>query len=64
MQIISELEEMQNDPFDGDVKPLRPIKGLFRKRVGDTRIIFAVNFQQGEVVVLKIGHRENIYEKM
>jgi len=63
-QIISELENMQSDPFTGDVKPLKPLKGLFRRRVGDHRIIFAVNFQEGEVIIFKIGQRENVYENM
>jgi mRNA-degrading endonuclease RelE of RelBE toxin-antitoxin system len=61
-QILNELEEMRVDPFSGDVKPLKPLKGLFRKRIGDCRIIFAVNFQEEEVVVFKIGRRESVYE--
>jgi mRNA-degrading endonuclease RelE of RelBE toxin-antitoxin system len=55
---------MGSDPFVGDVKPLRPVKGLFRRRVGEYRIIFTVNFESGEVVIFSVGRRESVYEKI
>lgn len=40
--ILAHLREMREDPFRGDVKPLRgkKWKGRYRKRVGRYRIIF------------------------
>jgi len=60
-RVIEALREMEGDPFFGDIKPLKPLKGLFRKRVGDLRIIFTVNFEATEVVVFKVSHRESVY---
>jgi mRNA-degrading endonuclease RelE of RelBE toxin-antitoxin system len=39
------IDEMEDHPFAGDVKPLKGAewKGRYRKRVGPYRIIFAVN---------------------
>jgi mRNA interferase RelE/StbE len=39
------MDEMERDPFAGDVKPLKgpQWKGRFRMRIGDYRIIFTVN---------------------
>ena len=40
--ILKRLDEMANDPFRGDVKPLQGTQwhGRYRKRVGRWRIIF------------------------
>ena len=35
--------------------------GTYRFRVGDYRVIF--DLEQNEIVVLRIGHRRNIYKK-
>jgi mRNA-degrading endonuclease RelE of RelBE toxin-antitoxin system len=55
---------MANDPFDGDVKPLKGVAGVFRRRVGDYRIAFSVSFDQNEVLVLKVGRRGKFYNDM
>jgi mRNA-degrading endonuclease RelE of RelBE toxin-antitoxin system len=52
---------MATDPFSGDVKPIKGVRSLLRRRVGDYRISFTVNFEKGEVVVLKVGRRESFY---
>ncbi len=40
--LLERLDEMAEDPFRGDVKPLKGIEwqGRYRKRVGRWRIIF------------------------
>jgi mRNA interferase RelE/StbE len=58
-RIINALREMTEDPFSGDVKPIKGVRGLLRRRIGDYRISFTVNFEKNEVVVLKIGRRES-----
>jgi mRNA-degrading endonuclease RelE of RelBE toxin-antitoxin system len=53
---------MQDDPFAGDVRPIKGAPGVFRRRVGDYRVSFTVNFELGEVAVLRVGHRSKFYE--
>ncbi len=55
---------MELDPFRGDVKPIKGIRGVFRRRVRDYRVSFTVNFEKDEVVILRIGHRSKFYEGM
>jgi len=55
---------MGNDPFDGDVKSLKGVTGVFRRRVGNYRITFSVNFDESEVLILKIGKREKFYNEI
>ena len=58
-KIIDKLEKkLKNDPLSG--KALEgEFKGLFRLRVGDYRIIYAVLPE--EVLVLRIAHRKESY---
>ena len=45
-------------------KPLQySLKGLRRLRVGDYRVIFQIEFHRKVVLVVKIGHRRDIYEE-
>jgi mRNA-degrading endonuclease RelE of RelBE toxin-antitoxin system len=37
-------------------------RGIFRRRVGDYRISFTVNFEKDEVAVLRVGHRSKFYD--
>lgn len=44
-------------------KPLRySLKGLRRLRVGDYRIIFQIDSSATSVLILKIGHRSEVYD--
>jgi mRNA-degrading endonuclease RelE of RelBE toxin-antitoxin system len=37
------------------------LKGLLRRRVGDYRIAFTINFEKTEVIILRIGRRAEFY---
>lgn len=63
-KILDTCRSMQNDPFEGDVKPLREVSGVFRRRVGSYRIAFSVNFNDNEVLILKIGKRKKFYDTL
>lgn len=60
-RILNAIREMAEDPFSGDVKPIKGVRSLLRRRIGDYRISFTVNFEKSELVVLKIGRRESFY---
>ena len=43
-------------------KPLKGMfKGLFRYRYGDYRIIYALDRKGKNILILRIGHRKDIY---
>ena len=42
-------------------KPYLSIKGAWRYRVGDYRLVCAIQNQQVTVLVLKVGHRRDVY---
>jgi mRNA interferase RelE/StbE len=39
-------------------------KSSYRLRVGDYRIIADLNKKQLQILVIQLGHRKNIYEKL
>ncbi len=43
-------------------KPFLSIKGAWRYRVGDHRLVCAIQEQKLTVLVLKVGHRRDIYD--
>jgi len=53
------LSQMESDPFQGNVKALRgqEWKGVFRRRIGDYRLLFIVNHEKNLVVVQQISRR-------
>jgi len=55
---------METNPFTGDIRPVKGLKGVFRRRVGDYRIFFTVLFEENTVVVLKISHRSRAYKSL
>jgi mRNA interferase RelE/StbE len=58
-RIVQKVMKLEEDPFKEDVIRLKGSSD-FRLRVGDYRVIFAID---GEVImILKVGHRRNIYE--
>ena len=61
-RIVRALDEMEKDPFDGDIKALSgKWKGYFRKRVGAYRILYTVDTEVRVVSVDSISHRKNAY---
>jgi mRNA interferase RelE/StbE len=43
-------------------KPFLSIKGARRYRVGDYRLVCAIRDQEVTVLVLKVGHRRDVYD--
>ena len=63
LKIKDAAEEIAKDPLVG--KPLtRELKGRFSYRAGDYRIIYRVYHSEIVVLILALGHRRDIYEKI
>ncbi|MFZ2454952.1 MAG: type II toxin-antitoxin system RelE/ParE family toxin [Candidatus Altiarchaeia archaeon] len=58
-QIYRKVGELADDPYR-NTKRLVGIEG-HRLRVGDYRVIYKVNSNKLEILILKTGHRKNIY---
>jgi mRNA interferase RelE/StbE len=65
VKIFKKLEELTSDKFGSlDIKKLKEKKDLYRLRIGDYRIIYSIDRKEIIVLVVKIGHRKNVYDIM
>lgn len=61
-RISKALDWIAADPFTG--KALKgELKGLYSYRMGSYRIIYQIHKEEILVIVLKIGHRREIYRQ-
>ncbi len=55
------LKRYGEEPFKYASKLTDPALGSYRFRVGDYRVVFDI--EDDEIVVLRVGHRKDIYRK-
>jgi mRNA interferase RelE/StbE len=60
-RVVARLVELGNNPHPTDAKKLRGSMELARVRVGDYRIIYQVCDDVLIVVIVKVGHRRDVY---
>ena len=61
-RIIVKVKEHLLQKPEGLAKPLKGIfKGLYRYRVGDYKVIFAIDRAEHRVIVLHVKHRKEAY---
>lgn len=54
------IDSLATDPERG--LPLRrELKGYYKFRVGDYRIVYDLDTSHSQVVIIAVGHRKNIY---
>ncbi|MCX6746551.1 MAG: type II toxin-antitoxin system RelE/ParE family toxin [Candidatus Pacearchaeota archaeon] len=58
-RIINKLKELQDNPLG--IPLIGNLSGMYKLRIGDYRTIYAVKNEQLIILVLKIGHRKNVY---
>ncbi len=55
------FEKLSSDPPQGDIKPLKGQRNIYRLRVGDLRILFSINENTGIIIVNEIVPRGEAY---
>ncbi|AFY60372.1 type II toxin-antitoxin system RelE/ParE family toxin [Synechococcus sp. PCC 6312] len=63
-RIANRIEALIVDPYPVHTKKLKNGNGLLRIRVGDYRIIYRVEAEKLIILVIKIGHRRDIYTQI
>ena len=62
-KVRAAVDELSKDPLQG--KPLSfTLKGLRSWRTGDWRIIYRAEAEKVVVVVVTVGHRRDVYERV
>jgi len=60
-RVYGRLVVLSANPYPQGIKAIKGGDGVFRLRVGDYRILYRVERGRLLVLVIKIGHRKDIY---
>ena len=61
IRVVRAMVALGDDPFPPGSRKLIGYDDVFRIRVGVYRIIYSVSGRQLVIVILKIGHRKDVY---
>jgi mRNA interferase RelE/StbE len=62
-RVIAKIATLSNDPHPRGSIKLEGEDGMYRLRVGDYRILYAVLKKELEIVIAAIQHRSDVYRK-
>lgn len=60
-RIRDKINALENEPRPNGVVKLESAVDLYRIRVGDYRIVYTIDDNILLIVIVKVGHRQNIY---
>ena len=63
-RIKNRIDNLARDPWPAGVKRLRGEHEFFRIRAGTYRIIYAVERDRLTILIIKIGHRRELYRHL
>ena len=63
-QIARKIEALRENPRPPGVKLLHATERFYRLRVGDYRVIYLIEGRRLVILVIKIGHRKDVYKNL
>jgi mRNA interferase RelE/StbE len=60
-RLIGRLETLSSNPRPSGVKKLTDENNLYRIRIGEYRVIYQIRDRELIVLIVKIGHRSEVY---
>jgi|AntDeeMinimDraft_5_1070356.scaffolds.fasta_scaffold17385_3 mRNA interferase RelE/StbE len=62
-QIIAAIEDLKREARPTNSRALRgELKGYWRLRSGDYRVIYQIKKEKLQIIVIRAGHRKDIYQ--
>ena len=61
IRIVTKIMQLADDPYPSGCRKLTGFDDAFRVRVGTYRVIYSVHQATIVIVILKIGHRKDVY---
>lgn len=62
LRIAAVVDKLGNNPLPSGVKKLSSQDALYRVRVGDYRVVYQFHSGKLRVLVVRVGHRKDIYD--
>ena len=64
-KIFYQIKALADNPLPNGVKKLQGAdSGMFRIRVGNYRVIYEINDNELIILILKVGHRREVYRNL
>ncbi len=60
-RVVHKLEALEENPRPMGVEKMAGPEDLYRVRVGDYRIVYAIRDRELVIIVIRIGHRREVY---
>jgi mRNA interferase RelE/StbE len=60
-EILSRIESLGTNPRPTRVRKLASVQNLYRIRTGDYRVVYEIRDRALVVLIVKIGHRRDVY---
>lgn len=60
-KVVSAIQSLADNPYPSGCRKLSGHENIFRVRVQNYRIIYEVLKNVIEIIILKIGHRKDVY---
>jgi mRNA interferase RelE/StbE len=62
-RIGKRIDELETNPRLRGSEPFEGIRGGRRLRVGDYRIVYAIEDEVLKILIIRVGHRRELYRK-
>ena len=63
-QVLRKIESLTTEPRPAQARRLTEHEHLYRLRSGDNRILYQIEDRRLLVLVVKIGHRKDVYRRI
>lgn len=60
-RLVACIRQLATQPRPGGVEKLKGFDGMYRIRSGDYRVVYEINDAVVTVMVIKVGHRKDVY---
>jgi mRNA interferase RelE/StbE len=60
-RLLETIEALANNPYPVGCRKIVGNQAIYRVRVGDYRIIYQIQAEALIIVIVRVGHRQNVY---
>lgn len=61
LAILEKIDQLETNPYPNGYKKIKGFTDYYRIRVGSYRVIYEVQNHELIIMVIKIGHRKDVY---
>lgn len=63
-RVVLAIRKLAKDPRSAECQKIRSVENGYRVRVGDYRVIYVIDNSEEVLVIIKVGHRRDVYRNI